>query len=314
MKTKKVVLIGCGAVGTSFLYAALNQELFEEYVLIDAFPDLAKGNTWDFEDGGVWLPSPPKTIKQGTYDDCADADVIVITAGVPQKPGETRIQLIGRNAKIIEDIATNVRESGFDGITVIASNPVDIIGTIYQRVTGFDIHKVIPSGTCLDSARLKFEIANRLKVSAASVDAYVVGEHGDSSVSVFSTVTVGGIPLSKVKSFAPGTKRAIHQHVMRKAYKIINTKRATFYGIGGCLARICKAVIKDENVVLPVSVVKQGTYNLHIGWPALIGKDGWHSPLKMTLTKEERTKYNKSCRAMKKVYDDAIAELGLEAE
>ena len=170
MKNRKVVLIGCGAVGTSFLYSALNQNLFDEYVLIDAFENLSKGNAMDFEDASVMMTTPCRNVKQGNYDDCSDADIIVITAGVPQKPGETRIELIGRNAKIIEDIATNVKDSGFEGITVIASNPVDIIGTIYQRITGFDIHKVIPSGTSLDSARFRYILADKLNINAASIN------------------------------------------------------------------------------------------------------------------------------------------------
>ncbi|MBD5445777.1 MAG: L-lactate dehydrogenase [Mycoplasma sp.] len=310
MKNRKVVLIGCGAVGTSFLYSALNQNLFDEYVLIDAFENLSKGNAMDFEDASVMMTTPCRNVKQGNYDDCSDADIIVITAGVPQKPGETRIELIGRNAKIIEDIATNVKDSGFEGITVIASNPVDIIGTIYQRITGFDIHKVIPSGTSLDSARFRYILADKLNINAASINAYVVGEHGDSSVSVFSAATVGGLPLSKFRKFSDSQKRSIHKAVMTKAYKIINTKRATFYGIGACLSRICKAILRDENLVMPVSVVKQGTYDMHVGWPAVIGKDGWSNPLKLELNKDERTRYNKSCKAMKKVFDVAMEQLG----
>lgn len=310
MKNRKVVLIGCGAVGTSFLYSALNQDLFDEYVLIDAFENLAKGNVMDFEDASVSMATPTRKIKHGTYEDCSDADIIVITAGVPQRPGETRIELIGRNAKIIEDIAINVKDSGFDGITVIASNPVDIIGTMYQRITGFDIHKVIPSGTNLDSARLRFAIADRINVNSSDVDAYVIGEHGDTSVSVFSSATVGGMPLYKFRKFTDSQKRAIHKSVMTKAYKIINLKRATFYGIGASLAKICKAILKDENSIMAVSVVKQGTYDMHVGWPAVIGKDGWKNPVKLDLNKDERTRFAKSCKAMKKVFDIAMEQLG----
>ena len=312
MKTRKVALIGCGAVGTAFLYAALNQQLFDEYVLIDAFDNLSKGNAWDFDDANIVMPTPAGSIKSGTYDDCADADVVVITAGVAQKPGgETRLQLVGRNAKIMEEIATNVKDSGFEGITVIASNPVDVLGAIYAKVTGFEPSKVIPSGTILDSARLQCEIAKRIKVNPLSIEAFVIGEHGDSSVSIFSQATVGPILLSKYRKFSDTQKKAIHKDVMRKAYKIINTKRATFYGIGACLARICKAVLKDENVILPVSIKKFADSDIFVGWPAIIGKEGWHSPLKLpNLLAEEKRAFTKSCTALKKVFDVAWSELG----
>lgn len=308
MKIRKVVLIGCGAVGTSFLYSALNQNLFDEYVLIDVFEDLAKGNAWDFEDANAIMSCPGK-IKHGEYEDCGDADIIVITAGVPQKPGETRLQLISKNAKIMKDIATNVKKSGFNGITVIASNPVDILGKLYQNYSGFDEQKVIPSGTILDSSRLKHEIASRINVSPSSIEAYVIGEHGDSSVSVFSNAKVGSLPLDEFKKLPDSTKKTIHKNVVDKAYKIIKTKRATFYGIGACLARICRAVLRDENVVLPISSVSKNSANLYIGWPTIVNKNGWTNPLKLELTKEEKAGFAKSVTQLKKIYESAIAEL-----
>lgn len=313
MKTRKVVLIGCGAVGTAFLYGAMNQNLFDEYVLIDAFEGAAKGNAIDTSDAIPNLVQPPKYVKHGSFDDCSDADIVVITAGVAQKPGETRIQLVGRNAKIIQDIANGVRDSGFEGITVIASNPVDIITTLYQKITGFDPHKVIGSGTSLDSVRLNRLLCEKYKVSPKSVCAYVVGEHGDSSVSVFSAATIGGIPLAKFGAkMTDSQQRKMHNDVMRMAYKIINLKRATFYGVAAALNKICRAVLQDENIILPVSCVTKGTFNLQLGWPAVINKDGWSRPLKLELNKDERTRFAKSARQMKKVYDEVAAELGIE--
>lgn len=313
MKNRKVVLIGCGAVGQAFLYGALNQNLFDEYVLIDAFEASAKGNAIDTSDAIPNLVQPPKYVKAGTYDDCADADIVVITAGVAQKPGETRIELIGRNAKIIQEIATEVKDSGFNGITVIASNPVDIITTIYQRVTGFEPNKVIGSGTSLDSVRLNRLICERYNVSPKSVCAYVVGEHGDTSVSVFSKATIGGIPLAKFgKKMTESQQKKMHKDVMTMAYKIINLKRATFYGIGAALNKICRAVLQDENIVLPVSCVTKGTFDMQLGWPAVINKDGWSRPLKLELNADERRRFNHSAREMKKVFDQAMAELGLD--
>lgn len=308
MKTRKVVLIGCGFVGSSFLYSALNQGLFDEYVLVDAFPNLSKGNALDFEDAISMVPIPGK-VKQGTYEDCSDADIVVITAGVPQKPGETRLQLIGRNAKIMKEIAINVKDSGFDGITVVASNPVDILGKIYQKYTNFDENKVVPSGAVLDSSRLIHEISKKVNVSPSSIEAFVIGEHGDSSVSVFSHVTIGGMPLDKYKKLNSAQKKAIHQTVMRKAYKIIDNKRATYYGIGACLARICRSIIRDENAILPVSVITKNTSNMYIGWPAIVGANGWSEPLKLNLLADEKKGFQKSVKELKRVYDMAVAEL-----
>lgn len=308
MKTRKVVLIGCGAVGTSFLYSALNQNLFDEYVLVDVFEDLAKGNAWDFEDANAMMQNPGK-VKFGNYSDCKDADIVVVTAGVPQKPGETRLQLIGKNAVIMKDIATNVKNSNFNGITIIASNPVDILGKIYQVYSGYDEKKVIPTGTILDSARFKHELSTRLNVSPNSIEAYVLGEHGDSSVSSFSQATIGSIPLNTYHNFSDQEKHEIHQNVMTKAYKIINTKRATYYGIGACVARICRAVLRNEDAILPVSIINNETSGLYIGWPAIVNKDGWREPLKLNLSENEKQGFLKSVNELKEVYNKAIEEL-----
>lgn len=309
MKNRKVVLIGCGAVGTSFVYAALNQGLFNEIVLVDNNADAAFGNVMDFEDGNVMMPQPACNIKTGTYADCSDADLVVITAGVAQKPGgETRIELLGRNAKIIKEIAIGVQQSGFSGITIIVSNPVDVLGTIYQKITGFDPQKVIPSGTLLDSMRLRYEIAKRLELSPQAVSAFVIGEHGDSSVSVFSQVSIGPLPLEKYKKFSDTQKKQIHKSVMTKAYKIINAKRATFYGIGAGITRLCRAILFDENVILPVAI-KKDDCQTYIGWPTVINQTGAFLPLKLNLTPEEKKAFNKSAAILSEVYNSVMAEL-----
>jgi L-lactate dehydrogenase len=185
----KIVLIGSGAVGTSFVYAALNQGLAAEYVLIDAFPNASLGNALDLADTAATVGVPFSSIKAGTYKDVKNADVVVITAGRPQLKKadgtlETRLEMVAGNAKIMQDIALNVKKSGFKGITVIASNPVDVLTRVYQEVTQFDEHKVIGSGTTLDSSRLRRLVGEKLNINAQSVNAYIIGEHGDSSVAV----------------------------------------------------------------------------------------------------------------------------------
>ena len=195
MKAKKIILVGAGAVGCSFLYSAMNRGLASEYGIIDVNKANVEGQTLDFEDGSA--PSDyPFNVFPAEYSDCKDADLVVITAGRPQLPGETRLNMVEGNAKIMKEIATNIKQSGFKGITVIASNPVDILTLIYQEVTGFDKKTVIGSGTSLDSARLTREISKRINIAPQSIQAYVLGEHGDSSVSAFSVATVGGLPLS----------------------------------------------------------------------------------------------------------------------
>ncbi|MBR2022851.1 MAG: L-lactate dehydrogenase, partial [Mycoplasmataceae bacterium] len=262
MKAKKIILVGAGAVGCSFLYSAMNRGLASEYGIIDVNKANVEGQTLDFEDGSA--PSDyPFNVFPAEYSDCKDADLVVITAGRPQLPGETRLNMVEGNAKIMKEIATNIKQSGFKGITVIASNPVDILTLIYQEVTGFDKKTVIGSGTSLDSARLTREISKRINIAPQSIQAYVLGEHGDSSVSAFSVATVGGLPLSyfvKNKRIDESEFPKIHEFVWKKAYEIIERKRATFYGIGVNLANICENIIRDSRKVLAIGAFLEGQY------------------------------------------------------
>lgn len=312
MKNRKVCLIGCGSVGMAFLYGAMNQGLFNEYVLIDHFNELAQGNAIDCSDAIPSLPFQPKIIKNGTYSDCSDADIIVITAGVPQQPGETRINLISRNSKIIQDIAKNIKASGFDGITIIASNPVDIITTIYQKVTNFNESKVIGTGTSLDSARFVRLISEKTKTHPSNIDGYIIGEHGDTSVALFSLLRISGLTLKEMNvNLTEQQEDEIQKEVINLAYKIINLKKATYYGIGAAINNLCRAVLEDSNKIFPISCISQDSLGLYIGWPAMINKDGWHSPLKLNLNSKEKQKFDFSCKEMKKVYDKVSEELSL---
>jgi len=178
---KKIVLVGCGAVGSSFIYSAINQGLAEEYILIDKFKNLAEGNALDLGDVQASLEYPFTAIKVGDFQDCHDADLIVITAGRPRKVGETRLDMVSDNAKIISDIALEINLSGFKGITLIASNPVDVMTAVYQKVTGFDVHKVLGAGTILDTLRLKYLLGQKLEINPESIFGYVLAEHGDSA-------------------------------------------------------------------------------------------------------------------------------------
>ncbi|UWD35103.1 L-lactate dehydrogenase [Mycoplasma cottewii] len=307
--SKKVVLVGAGAVGCSFLYAAINQGLAQHYVLIDAFKDTAEGNALDLLDALVVMPNSFSSIKAGNFEDCKDADLIVITAGRPQKPDETRLYMVEGNAKIMKSIANEIKKSGFNGITIVASNPVDIATHVYQKVTGFDPHKVIGSGTTLDSARLKRLLGEKLNVNPSSIDAYLLGEHGDSSVAIWSKANICDKPISdyiKTNKISQKELEEIEKEAIMMAYKIIHLKHATFYGIGACLARIATAVLKDEKVCLAVGAQLNGEYKnsgLYTGVPAIVGANGWEKIIQWDINKKEQARFDSSCETLRKTID-----------
>lgn len=310
MKAKKIILVGAGAVGCSFLYSAMNRGLASEYGIIDVNKANVEGQTLDFEDGSA--PSDyPFNVFPAEYSDCKDADLVVITAGRPQLPGETRLNMVEGNAKIMKEIATNIKQSGFKGITVIASNPVDILTLIYQEVTGFDKKTVIGSGTSLDSARLTREISKRINIAPQSIQAYVLGEHGDSSVSAFSVATVGGLPLSyfvKNKRIDESEFPKIHEFVWKKAYEIIERKRATFYGIGVNLANICENIIRDSRKVLAIGAFLEGQYKnsgIYTGVPAVVSVNGIEEIIEFTLSDAEQKQFDNSVKQLKEVVEKA---------
>lgn len=310
MKIRKIVLVGCGAVGTSFVYSAINQGLAQEYVLIDIFKDNAQGNALDFSDCQALLSETFISVKTGDYKDCKDADIIVITAGRPQKPDETRIDMVVDNAQIISKIALEIKKSGFKGISIIASNPVDIITTIYQRITGFDVHKVLSSGTLLDSSRLRYLIGIKFNVNPKSVSAYVMGEHGDSSMVPWSCSSIMGKSLNEYIKEGKVTNKELNdisQQTVDRAYKIIKLKKSTYYGIGTALALIVKTIINGQNEVLIVGAYLQGEYGetgFYSGVPTVINEHGWNRIVTLPLNKEEQIKFAKSCQIVKSTVEE----------
>ena len=314
IKKRKVALIGAGAVGTSFLYSAMNRGLADEYGIIDINVEGSEGNRLDLEDASA-TNSLAWTTKVYEYKDLKDTDVLVITAGRPQKPGETRLEMVGDNAKIMSFIAKEVKASGFNGITIIASNPVDVMTQVFQTVTGFDSSKVIGSGTSLDSARLRVALASKINVSPKSIQAYVVGEHGDSSVSAYSSATVGGLPIApffEKAGLSDKDLEEIHVSVYKKAYEIINRKRATFYGIGSALANLTEAVLRDTKEVHAVGAKLNGEYGhkgFYIGTAATVGINGIIDILEVPLNEAEKTQFDKSATTLEqtvKLAEEAI--------
>ena len=315
MKKGKVVLVGTGFVGMSMAYAMLNRGGVNELILIDIDKDKTIGEEMDLSHG---LPFAPQkmVIKAGDYDECKDAEVVVITAGIAQKPGQTRLELTETNTKIMKSITKSIMASGFNGVIVVASNPVDIMTYVVAKVSGLPKNKVIGSGTVLDTARLRYIMAEYLNVSSKNIHAYVMGEHGDSSFVPWNHAYVGCKKISDVmkdNNHPMDDLEKIHKDVVNAAYVIINKKKATYYGIGVALSRLVKAILEDEHGILTVSAyLKDGEYgqdDIYIGVPAIICSDGIREVVNLDLTDEEQAKLDESCKIIKEMRANSIEKI-----
>lgn len=316
MKKGKVVLVGTGFVGMSMAYAMLNRGGVQELVLIDIDTKRAEGEAMDLSHG---LPFAPQKIdiKTGNYSECKDAQVVVITAGIAQKPGQTRLELAETNTKIMKQITENIMASGFNGIIVVASNPVDLMTHVVSKVSNLPKNQVFGTGTVLDTARLRYLIADKLDVSPKNVHAYIMGEHGDSSFVPWNHAYVGCKKIKDImeenENYELKDLEKIHQGVVNAAYEIIEKKKATYYGIGVALSRIVKAIIENENAILTVSTyLKDGEYgqdDVFIGVPAIINSNGVRELITLDLNKEEQEKLNNSCNIIKEMRKDGIDKI-----
>ncbi|MCI2082956.1 MAG: L-lactate dehydrogenase [Bacteroidales bacterium] len=306
----KVVIIGTGMVGMSYAYSLLNQGTVNELVLIDINKERAEGEAMDLNHGMSFAPRIMK-IYAGEYEDCADADIVVITAGVSQKEGETRLDLLNRNAAIMKNVVTQVIKSGFDGIILVASNPVDILSYVAWKASGLPSSRVIGSGTSLDTARLRFEIAKKINISVKNIHAYIMGEHGDSEFVCWSNAYVGAKPLVDVMNTIPNADfndlEEIHNSVKNAAYEIIKRKKATYYGIGMTLVSLTSFILNDDNRIVPISAYNGGTYDivkdLYIGLPAVLNATGVNHVVRLNLNKEEQAQLESSATMLRKLLD-----------
>ena len=301
----KVVLIGTGFVGMSFAYSALNKGSFETLVLIDVNHEKAVGEAMDLNHGLVFAPRK-MNIYAGDYQDCKDADIVVITAGVNQKPGETRLDLLKRNAEIMKSVVKQVMASGFNGIFLVATNPVDILTYVVYEASGLPKTKVIGSGTSLDTARLRYEVAKRIHIDVRNVHAYILGEHGDSEFVCWSNANVGSKPIMDVIETIDKIKfedlQVIADDVRNAAYEIISRKQATYYGIGMALNRIVMAILNNDHAILPLSVLNEDEYDcdkVYIGLPAVVNRDGIDHIVKLKLSDKEKVLLKKSSKILK---------------
>lgn len=296
MDNNKIMIVGTGNVGASIAFALMNQRTaVNEVVLTDIIAKDAVGEAMDLRDALAVAPSFVK-ISSGTYKDAADCDVVVITAGAPQKPGETRMDLLKKNANILKGMIEQIMASGFDGIFLVVTNPMDVMTDLTMRFSGLPSEKVIGSGTVLDSARLRTRIAGYLNISPKSVHAYQIGEHGDTELTLWSSADVGGQNVSEL--LPENILGDISDFVKNEAYDIIEKKGATYYGIATCVVSILNCIFNDEMRVLPVS--SYDSFNdCYYGFPAVVGRAGIIRRLDLKLSEKEGVKLQESINAIK---------------
>ncbi len=305
--SRKVVMIGCGFVGSASAFALMQSGLFSEMVLIDMDHDRAEGEAMDISHG---LPfARPMKIYAGDYDDISDASIIIITAGANQKPDETRLDLVQKNTAIMRSIIREIKSRDFGGILLIVSNPVDILTYVALKESGYPANRVIGSGTVLDTGRLKYEVGQHLGVDSRSVHAFIIGEHGDSELAAWSSATVSGLPINDFCELRghfnheEATKK-IFENVKNSAYEIIEKKRATYYGIAMAVKRICEAIVRDEESILPISSYMNGEYGLEdvvLSMPAVVGANGVEKVIPVPLSDEELGRLQESAETLKNI-------------
>ena len=310
---QKAAIIGCGFVGTSIAFSLVQKGIFSELVLIDANEKKAEGEAMDLSHG---LPfTKPMEIKAGGYEDIADCAMIIVTAGANQKPGETRLDLVHKNVEIYKSIIPKIVEKNQEATLLIVSNPVDIMTYVALKLSGYPSHKVIGSGTVLDTARLKYLLSRHLDVDSRSIHAFIIGEHGDSELAVWSAANVSGIPLNhfcELRGYFDHMESMyrIYQSVRDSAYEIIEKKGATYYGVAMAVCRIAESVIRNEHSIMPISVYLDGLYGLHdicLSIPTVVGQEGAEKVLDIPLDLMEMGKLVYSSEELKKI----IGELKL---
>ena len=304
---RKAAVIGCGFVGSATAFTLMQSRLFSELVLLDVNMEKADGEAKDIAHG---IPfAGQMKIYAGTYDDAADAAIIIITAGANQKPGETRLDLVQKNTAIYQSIIPEIVKRDFGGILLIVSNPVDILTYVALKLSGLPEKRVLGSGTVLDTARLKYALGEHLGVDSRSVHSFIIGEHGDSEIAAWSSTNVSGIPLNEFCEMRGHFNHdvamdAIAEKVKNSAYEIISKKQATYYGIAMSVKRICECIVRNERSILPVSAMMHGEYGIEditLSMPAIVGIGGVETHVPIALSEEEAEKLVESAKKLKEV-------------
>jgi L-lactate dehydrogenase len=306
----KVFIVGAGFVGSSFAYSLMQRGIAKEIVLFDIDKNRALGEAMDLSHGISF--TKPTTIKAGELKETKDSDIVVITAGAKQRPGETRLQLIDRNLQIFKDLIPEILESGFNGIFLVVTNPVDVLTYVTYKLSGFPRQRVIGSGTVLDSSRFAYLLSQHCNVDPRSVNAYIIGEHGDSAVAAWSLTHIGGIhisdfcPVCGKNCFTQEVMENILKEVRESAYKVIELKGATYYAIGLALVNIVEAILRDENRILPISSVHKdilGIKDVPLSLPTIVNRNGVEKVLNIRLSEKEERELLNSAKIIKQMID-----------
>ncbi len=306
---QKCAVIGCGFVGSTIAYTLMDHSIFSEMVLIDANDKKAEGEAMDLNHGLPFIS--PMKIYKGDYADLEDAYVIIIAAGTGQKAGESRTELVDRNVEIFKSIVPSITKYNKECIILVVSNPVDILTYVTYKLSGFESNRVIGSGTVLDTGRLKYLVGEHLGVDSRNVHSFIIGEHGDSELAVWSSANISGIDLNDYchitgKKYDPQTLEDMYIQVRDSAYRIIEGKGATYYAIGQATLRIVKSIVKNQKSVLPVSCLVDGHYGLedmYMGLPAVVGSEGVSNVLEIPLNAEEGQRLRSSARLLKSIIE-----------
>lgn len=303
----KIAVVGAGAVGASAAYAMMISGTSSEIVLVDVNQRKAEGEAMDLMHGAPFVR--PVTVTAGSYADCAGADLVVITAGAAQRPGETRLELVKRNTDIFGSIIPQITHAAPDAILLVVANPVDILTYVTMKISGLGPQRVLGSGTVLDTARLRALVGQHLQIDARSVHAYVIGEHGDSEVLLWSQATVAGLPLADFArqrgvAYDDAVRATIDYGVRRAAYEIIERKGATYYAIGLGVRTVVEAILRDHNTILPVSTLMTGQFgidNICLSLPSVVDRNGVEVVLEPTMDDEELAAFRNSAAVLQEV-------------
>jgi len=313
MRTKgnKISIIGAGFVGSTTAFALMTSGLASEIVIVDINKEKAEGEAMDLSHGASFVK--PIDITSGEYADTKDSDIVIITAGISLKPGETRLNCIANNLKVFQSIIPEVVKYSPDSILVIVSNPVDILTYISYKLSGFPSNRVIGSGTVLDTSRLKYILSQRFEVDARNIHTYIMGEHGDSEIATWSLTNIASMNIDEYcticyKKCDEEMKSNILNDVKRAGYKVLEKKGATYYAVALAIKRIVEAILSNENSILTVSSLLKGEYGIkdvYMGVPSILGREGVKKILQVKLNEDENNQLVESSKVLKSIIKDS---------
>ena len=314
LNQRKVAMVGCGSAGAASCFALMQSGLFNEMVLIDVAPEKAEGEAMDLAQGLTF--AKPMKIYAGSYDDLADAGIIIVAAAAVQRRGDTRLELVEKNVALFKQIIPEIAKRNEEGIMLIVANPVDILTYAALKISGWAEGRILGLGTVLDSARLRSLLSEKLSVDARNIHAYMVGEQGRGEVPIWSSATVSGVPIREIcemRGYPDPTEyfEQIAKEVRGSADMITRKKKAAYYGVAMAVRRVCESIVRDEKSVLPVSSLMYGAFDidgLALSMPAIVGKDGVECLVPLEMSEEELDELRKTAATVKAIVDDVFGE------